>query len=279
MARFRRELRHRIALIGSVLAVAVFIALLPARFTAPARSVFTQAVGPAEDLAFNTAGDALAAAGTLREAIFSQERQRRLEGYVERLLVEKSALEEKLRSQQVLMESLAELRVQGFPHSALSARVTSYDANPMRQSITINAGSRDAVREGLAVTSAGAVVGKVIETGPWVSRVRLLTDPASTLSCRVSRTRSLCILQGTGGVNCSAEWLTREADVEQGDVLVTAPLLELISEKPLIPPGLPVATVKRIERSATLPLFLGISAEPAVNLERIEMVEVIIPAE
>ena len=64
---------------------------------------------------------------------------------------------------------------------------------------------------------------------------------------------------------------------EVGDVLVTAPLDELVSQRPLIPAGLLAGTVTQVERNPTEPFFLRVTAAPRVNLQRLEVVEVIIP--
>ncbi len=277
MARLKAKTRQRLRTIAYVLVVSVLILLMPARLTAPARILFTQAVGSVEDLAFQTAGDTLAATGTLRDAILSQERDRRLRRDLVRLLNERGARKERIRALELRLRSIGALRVEEFPCRPVSARVTAYDSSPMHRSITIGVGTRHGVRQGLIVCSAGAVIGQVIEAGPWFSRVRLITDSASSLPCRVSRTRNRCILQGAAGPSCSVEWVDRDADVRAGDVLVTAPVDHVLSQPPLVPAGLPVATVKGVKRSPMNPLFLDVTAAPRVNLARLEMVEVIVP--
>jgi len=279
MARVRAKLRRRLLLLAYTLGIALGMLLLPARLTAPARIVFTQALGPAEQLLFNAAGDAAAGAGTLRDALLASERSRALEQQVRRLRNERLVLREMLLDRQRRIESFERLRLAGARFRALSTQVTAYDARPMRRSICIAAGSRDGVRAGLAVCSAGAVVGQVVEVGPWYSRVRLITDAGSALPCRVQRTRELCILQGTGGVNCAVQWLSRDAQVRAGDVLVSAPMDRLLSARPLVPPGLPVAEVTLAEPGRDNPLFKHVRAAPLVNLRRLEAVEVVMPVE
>jgi len=277
MAKPSRNLRQKLLRFAYVLAAALFIVLLPARVTAPARIMFTQAVGPAEQVAFNAAGQAAAATGTLRDAFLGQERSRALEREVQRLRNQSVVLKEVLLDRESRISSFEQLKVEGFAFSALSAPVTAYDSSTMRHSITVAVGSRHGVREGLAVCALGALVGEVSEAGPWYSRVRLITDPASCLACRVQRTRRLCVVQGTGGVNCTVEWLDRDADVRPGDVLITAPTDEALSQRPLVPPGLPVATVVLADRERADPMFKHVSAAPRVNVRRLEVVEIVIP--
>ena len=272
-----RKLRCRLVMLTYLLGIAAVVFLLPARFTAPARVIFTQVIGPAEEVAFHAGGDVLAAAGTLREAFLAEERNRTLEQELRRLRNEKARLENLRVLQELRLRSMKELRVSEFSFRGLSAVVTAYDSSAMHQSITIAAGSPDGVRKGQAVCSAGAVAGVVMEVGRWRSRVRLITDADSSLPCRVSRKRARCILRGIGGANCRVEWIDRDASVRRDDVLVTAPVDEVASQRPLIPPGLPVATVVQVERGRTDPFFLKVTAAPRVKLQRLEVVEVIIP--
>ena len=272
-----RRLRRRLVFLAYVLGIAVVIFLLPARLTSPARVIFTEAVGPAEEVAFQVGGDTLAAFGTLSDAFLARERDRTLEQEVGRLRNEKARLQELWLVQELRLDSVKGLRVSEFPVRALSTVVTAYDTGAMRQSITIAAGSTDGVRKGLVVCSAGAVVGEVTQVGPWRSRVTLITDADGSLPCRVSRTRGLCILQGTGGADCLVEWVERDESVQVGDVLVTSPVDQVASQRPLIPPGIPAAAVTQVERNPTDPFFLKVTAEPRVNLQRLEVVEVIIP--
>ena len=272
-----RKLRRRLVFLAYVLGIAVVIFLLPARLTSPARVVFTQLIGPAQEVTFNVGANALAATSTFRDALLGHERDRLLEQEVDKLRNDRDRLLDMYLKQEIRLNSVRGLSISESPFRALSAVVTAYDSGATRQSITIAAGSTDGVREGLVVCSAGAVVGEVREVGPWRSRVTLITDPASSLPCRVTRTRGLCILKGTGGADCLVEWVERDASVELGDVLVTAPLDELVSQRPLIPAGLPAATVTQVKRNPTEPFFLRVTAAPRVNVQRLEVVEVIIP--
>ena len=88
-----RKLRCRLVMLTYLLGIAAVVFLLPARFTAPARVIFTQVIGPAEEVAFHAGGDVLAAAGTLREAFLAEERNRTLEQELRRLRNEKARLE------------------------------------------------------------------------------------------------------------------------------------------------------------------------------------------
>ncbi len=267
----------RLKLLAGLLAVAAFILLLPSRITAPARVLFNEAVGPVETAVFQGSAEAVAAGGTLTEMFLREDRERGLARQVVRLRNENAALADRLLRQELRLQSIAKLGAKQFPVRTLAAPVSSYDVSEMRRSITVRAGTRDGVGPGMAVTADGALAGVTVEVGPFQSRVRLITDAGSVLPCRVSRTRELCILQGTGGQTCSVDWIRQDSFVEVGDVLVTAALEVPAGGELRVPDGVPAGTVKRVSDDRMRPLFLAIEAAPLVDLNRVEGVEVLIP--
>jgi rod shape-determining protein MreC len=267
----------RLKLVLALLGLAGILLVLPSRFTAPARVLFNEAAGPLETAVFQQGGKALAATGTLADIFLQKDRERALSGEVEKLQNENAALSDEALRLRDALHSVENLSLKGSGFRALRAPLSSYDVSAMRHSITVRAGSRDGVRRGLAVTAEGALIGVVRETGPSECRVQLITDPESSIACRVSRTRTLCILQGTGGEVCRAEWLDRDSFVEQGDVLVTTTLRVNERGSPQVPEGLPAATVISVRSGDMHPLFLSVEAAPRVNVRRLEGVEVLVP--
>jgi cell shape-determining protein MreC len=250
---------------------------MPSRFTAPARIVFNEAAGPVETPAFQGSGEVLARTGTLAEMIAGPDRERALAREVTALRNSRAALADELARTRAAIESAAALDVRDMQVRRLRVPVGSYDTSAVRRSISVRAGSQDGVGRGMAVVADGALVGVVAEAGIAQSRVRLITDPASAIPCRPVGGTSLCILQGTGGPGCSADWVDRVNFLERGDVLVTASLDVLPESRLHIPDGVPAATVVRVSTNEMKPLFAAVDAAPRVNLERLEAVEILIP--
>ncbi len=268
---------ERLRLLIALLAVSAFLFLMPARFTAPVRVVFEEAVGPAQTALYQGTGHALAATGTLTEMFLAQDRERALRRELVRLRNENALLAEELRGRQAALASVEALELRRFPVRAVRAPVAAYDTTAARQSISVRAGTRDGVGEGMAVTSMGALVGVVERAGPEQCRVRLITDPASVVPCRMARTRDLCLLRGTGGERCLADWLERDAFAEPGDKLVTTSLEVDPAPGLWTPAGLPAGTVQAVGPDRMRPLFLRVEVEPGVQLRRLEAVEVLVP--
>ncbi len=267
----------RLKLLVGLVALAGFLFLLPSRFTAPARVLFNEAVGPVQTAAFQGAGGTIAASGTLTEMFLKSDRERALVQEAARLRNENAALADKLARQELRLRSIAKLEAKEFPVRAVSAPLSSYDATGVRRSITVRAGTTDDVGTGMAVTANGALVGVVLEAGPFQSQVRLITDPATAIPCRVSRTRELCILEGTGGPKCTVDWISRDSFIQAGDILVTTSLSAGPHGRLRVPEGVPAATVTEVRADGMRPLFFAVDAAPRVNLSRLEGVEILVP--
>jgi len=257
--------------------LAAFLLLMPSRLTAPLRVLFNEAVGPVQTAVYQGAGEALVATGTLTEMFRREDGERALAREAIRLRNERAALADRVRRLERDLRSAEKLISRELPVRAVRAPVASYDASAMHRSITVRAGRTDGVTPGMAVTALGALVGVVTEAGPSQSRVRLITDADSAIPCRLSRTRAVCILQGTGGETCRVDWLDRDSFVEKGDVVVTASLSVDGAGGLRIPDGVPAASVEEVTREAMRPIFLSVEAAPGVNLGRLEAVEVLIP--
>jgi len=277
MAKLSRETRRTLRLAATVFGVALLIALLPSNFTTPLRTVFTEALGPVEQAAFDAGGDLMAVGGTVTEMFLAEERERLLAGRVRELENEVTRLEEKLEAEGRIIRSMAFFVINEPDYEVRVAPVTSYDSSTLRRSIEIAAGSADGVGEGMAVCASGALAGVVTEAGPWRSRVRLITDPDSVIPVYAGPGRDLCMLVGGGGRELAVEWVKHETPLAPGDILTTA-FMDYASGKEPLPEGLPAAEVSEVADDRVQLLFLRVRAVPRVDLDRLEKVQVLIPA-
>ena len=144
----------------------------------------------------------------------------------------------------------------------LIAELSSVELDPYRQQVVISKGSRSGVFTGQPVLDAQAVMGQVINTSPLHSTVLLITDASHALPVQVLRNGLRTVAVGTGEVNrLSLPFLAHNADIKQGDTLVTSGL------GGVFPPGYPVARVSDISRQPGQH-FSSISAEPLAHLDR-----------
>ncbi len=154
---------------------------------------------------------------------------------------------------------------------ALIGEIMSIDMNPFRHRITINKGGSDGLYVGQALIDAEGIIGQVVRDQIFSAEALLITDIDHALPVEIVRNRLRTIAVGTGDLErLSLPFLPRNADVVNGDILVTSGL------GGTFPPGYPVGIVKEIKDDSGDP-FLTISATPAARLNRIREVLLIWP--
>jgi rod shape-determining protein MreC len=126
----------------------------------------------------------------------------------------------------------------------------------------IDKGSQQGVRPGSPVVDASGVVGQVTRAHALASEVTLLVDKEQAIPVQVVRNglRAVAFGGGTSGM-LELRFMAANAEIQNGDKLVTSGI------DGTYPPGLPVATVARIERDAAY-AFARIVCEPAAGVER-----------
>lgn len=157
----------------------------------------------------------------------------------------------------------------------LIAELSAVDLDPYIQQVVINKGATSGVFVGQPVLDARAVMGQIINVTPFASTVLLITDSSHALPVQVLRNGLRTIAVGTGRIDqLKLPYLPTNSDIVEGDLLVTSGL------GGKFPPGYPVATVTRIDRSPDAP-FSSVQAAPTARLDRSREVLLVwtIPAE
>jgi rod shape-determining protein MreC len=143
----------------------------------------------------------------------------------------------------------------------LAAEVVTVQLNSLRQRLLLNRGASNGVFRGQAVLDESGLIGQTTHIGPWSAEVILITDPEHAVPVRIERTGLRTIAVGTGETSALAlPYLPANADVKEGDVLVTSGL------GGVFPEGYPVARVTEVHRDAVQPLAQVL----AVPLARID---------
>ena len=126
-------------------------------------------------------------------------------------------------------------------------RVVGSSFDTSHRLATLSLGASSGVQPGLPVRSADGLIGRVIETGRWASRILLLTDGASNVPVRLVRDGTPAIAggRGDGGIELKTLEVGRNP-FRVGDIFVTSGI------GGIYPPGIPVARVIRIEGEHTI---------------------------
>ncbi len=149
------------------------------------------------------------------------------------------------------------------------ANVIHQDLSPWFQSLIIDQGAAAGIRPGMPVITDSGVVGLVSGTTPGASKVMLVIDPQSRLDAYVERTRARATVRGIAGRECDLDYVSRQENLEEGDLLLTSGM------GGVYPKGLLVGRVSKVDRT-TPGLFLAASVLPAVDFTRLDEVFVIL---
>lgn len=118
------------------------------------------------------------------------------------------------------------------------ARIVGSSYDSPRRLATLTAGSSSGVEPGQPVRSADGLIGRVLETGRWASRVLLVTDGSSNVPVRMVRDGTPALAVGRGDGTIELRTLeVGENPFRRGDILVTSGV------GGVFPPNIPVATV------------------------------------
>ena len=110
------------------------------------------------------------------------------------------------------------------------------------------------------VDDAG-LVGQVTRVFPFVSEVTLITDKDQAVPVQIVRNGLRSVVFGLGHGQLELRFMPANADVQNGDLLVTSGLDGVFL------PGLPVARVVHIERDTSYS-FARIYCEPVAGVEK-----------
>ncbi|MBT4489217.1 MAG: rod shape-determining protein MreC [Rhodospirillaceae bacterium] len=144
----------------------------------------------------------------------------------------------------------------------VSARVIGDTGGLFVQSALLNAGRRDGVEPGQAVTTGLGLAGRVVEVGQRSSRLLLLTDLNSRVPVVVEHSRHRAVLAGDNSSRPRLTFLPANAKVNPGDRVVTS------GHAGVFPPGLPVGIISSVTDGEA-------RIQPFVDWVRLEYVTVL----
>jgi rod shape-determining protein MreC len=145
---------------------------------------------------------------------------------------------------------------------AIPAEVMYNGRDPYAHKLFIDRGATHGVRPGSPVTDETGVVGQVTRVHPLVSEVTLATDRDQAIPVQVVRNGLRAVAFGGGATGTlELRFMAANADIQTNDRLITSGI------DGTYPPGLPVATVMRIERDAEN-AFARVVCRPAAGVDR-----------
>lgn len=132
--------------------------------------------------------------------------------------------------------------------------------DPFSRRIVIDKGLQSGINAGQPVIDESGVVGQVTRIFPLSAEVTLITDKDQVVPVQVVRTGMRSVVYGLGDGRLELRYLPANADIQEGDVLVTSGLDGVYIS------GFPVARVTRIERDGSYS-FARIFCNPIAGVE------------
>lgn len=151
-----------------------------------------------------------------------------------------------------------------FKRSVVS-RVIARSSFAWNRTFLIDKGTRQGIRVHMLVLSENALVGKIIEAGPGVSKVLVISDPGFRLGVLVQRTRDQGILYGVVGGRCRVKYIPVDSTLKKGDLAETAGLGSFFLK------GIPVGQVERVWKEPGQ-IYQVAEIKPIADLNRLEEV-------
>ncbi|OUD08158.1 rod shape-determining protein MreC [Marivivens niveibacter] len=100
--------------------------------------------------------------------------------------------------------------------------VLADSGSPYRQSVLLNVGERDGIRDGWAVMDGIGLVGRIAGVGQETSRVLLLTDTSSRIPIIIQGSGQRALLIGDNSKNPLIEFLESPDSVRPGDRVISS---------------------------------------------------------
>lgn len=206
------------------------------------RSAVMTVTSPLRLIGSTVARPFAAVGGAVGDASASKETLSELEKENESLKNQVATLTEAQKTADRL-QSLVGLQSQ-FSLKSTAARIIGTTGDAWSDTVTIDKGSSSGFAPGMPVCGAGGVIGQIIECAAATSTVRLITDEESGISAMVQESRAQGTVQGQADGTLLMEYVPTDADVKEGDTVITSGL------GGSFPKGLPIGTVSSATKDA-----------------------------
>jgi len=176
----------------------------------------------------------------------------RTRGEIEKLKADNEKLRQSLINRRNADAELSELKsvldLAGIAkYRVVAAKVISLGStSSFAQTISIDAGTNDGVRENMTVITGLGLVGLVKKSYPNSALVQLTSDPAFRVGARVAGSQQIGILSGQGTSQGVLQLLDNQTTLKVGDVILARGSQ---GNRPFVP-GVPIGEVTSVDNTA-----------------------------
>jgi rod shape-determining protein MreC len=194
-----------------------------------------------------------------------RQENKQLKEQIQQLRIEEARLNEDA-TQAHRLQALLGFKEQYISHT-VAAQVIGTSGSEQSRSVYIDKGSRDGLKQDMAVITGDGVVGKVLRVFSGTAQVLLINDQTSGVGAILEKSRLQGVLRGTPNGDVVLEKVMSDEPVQPGDNVITS------GGDQIFPKGLPIGAVTKVAPGAEL--FYKIDVKPSADLSRLEEVLVV----
>ena len=150
----------------------------------------------------------------------------------------------------------------------LTADIIGKNLHLLNNTITLNVGENDGVRNDMPIISEMGLVGKIIATSKHYSIGQLMLNKDFRASAKIQRNRIDGIIVWNKGLNVELKNIVKTQEVRVGDVVMTS------EYSSIFPPNIKIGTVTNVSEQPGS-LFKQIEVLPSVDFTSLEQVFIV----
>jgi rod shape-determining protein MreC len=183
-------------------------------------------------------------------------------------LQQERALAAQSRTLQDLLDLRGQVDFSTTTGMVIRSTVIGGGAAPEFRTVTIDKGTQDGLKTGMAVLAPAGVVGRVILPSARASKVQLLIDVNAGAGAIVERSRAQGIVMGNGEDWLRMDYVPGTADIKAGDIVVTSGI------EGIYPKGFVIGQIESVQPGAAT--FSAVVVRPSVDFSALEGVLVVL---
>ncbi len=188
-----------------------------------------------------------------------------------------SELEQTLREYEIVksendtLKEYVNLKDKYKQYKTIPAYVINKDVGNYSNTVVINVGEKDGIKENMTVIAQEGLVGHVISTTESTAKVQTIVDTATAVTGTISTTKDAIIIQGTleSDKILNATYIPTDASILQGDSVETSGI------GGIYPKGIHIGTIKEIINTNNI-IDRYATVETAVDFSKLATVLVIL---
>lgn len=156
-------------------------------------------------------------------------------------------------------------------YSTITSNIIAKDPSNMYESFVIDKGEKDGIKKNMVVLAFGGLVGKVEEAGQTYAKVSSIINGTYSVSSKTVRTDDEGFVKGdiSNKGTCKMEYIDKDADIKEGDEIVTSHLSNIY------PAGITIGYVTSVSLDSDNKLSKTAIIKPSVDFKHLEKVLVI----